>query len=71
MQEIEKKKRSIDKEISHYKNAVDEIENKILIASENEKEELENKLSEIKEIVEKYNASPLVLDMVCYPFITQ
>ena len=25
----------------------------------------------LNKIVEKYNASPLVLDMVCYPFITQ
>ena len=62
LQEIEKKKKSIDKEISHYKNAINEIENKILIASENEKEELENKLSEIKEIVEKYNDEKEKLD---------
>ena len=62
LQEIEKKKLSIDKEISHYKNAIDEIKNKILIASENEKEELENKLSEIKEIVEKYNDEKEELD---------
>ena len=33
-----------------------------MIASENEKEELENKLSEIKEIVEKYNDEKEELD---------
>lgn len=62
LQEIERKKRSINKEILHYENALDELENKILIASDNEKLELEKKLSEIREIIEKYNDEKEELD---------
>jgi len=62
MQEIERKKRSINKEILHYENALDELENKILIAADNEKLELESKLSEIREIIEKYNDEKEELD---------
>ena len=62
LQEIERKKRSISKEILHYENALDELENKILIASDSEKLELKNKLSEIKEIIGKYNDEKEELD---------
>ena len=62
LQEIERKKRSINKEILHYENALDELENKILIASDSEKLELKNKLSEIKEIIRKYNDEKEELD---------
>ena len=53
--EIERKKASIDKEIIHYQTALNELENKILTAkNEDEIKEYNNKIMEINENIEKF-----------------
>lgn len=61
--EIERKKASIDKEIIHYQTALNELENKILTAkNEDEIKEYNNKIMEINENIEKFKNEKEELD---------
>ena len=60
--EIESKKKDIHKEMSHLENVISELEMKLIVADESEKESLEAQILELKENLNKFEEEIEELD---------
>lgn len=60
--EVESKKKKLDKEISHMGNAIEELEIKLLTATDEEKHTIQSKIEEIRDKISTYENEKIELD---------